>query len=109
MKFNLPDDFDEETGDKYQYSESVRQTLLRRVDAAGSELEKADLTAVEEAVLAQMQTGDMYGDTYTYLSSMASDSEGRLCLLYNQSVLVLLSAEGKLLSCTALDGWWRGS
>ena len=107
VKFNLPEDFDEETGDKYQYSESVRQTLLRRVDAAGSELEKADLTAVEEAVLAQMQTGDMYGDTYTYLSSMVSDAEGRLCLLYNQSVLVLLSAEGKLLSCTALDGWWE--
>lgn len=107
VRFNLPDDFDEETGDRYQYSESVRQTLLRRVDAAGSELEKADLTAVEEAVLAQMQTGDMYGDTYTYLSSMVSDAEGRLCLLYNQSVLVLLSAEGKLLSCTALDGWWE--
>ena len=40
VRFNLPEDFDEETGDRYQYAESVRQTLLRRVDAAGSELRR---------------------------------------------------------------------
>lgn len=106
-KFNLPEGFDETTQDRYQYAEEYTHNSLRHLDAEGAELGTIDLNEVEQAVQAASQSGgDMYGST-SYMSGMAADSEGNLCLLYGQSTVALLSAEGELLWCNMPGGWWE--
>ena len=45
--FNLPEGFNEETDDRYQYAESFTTSTLRHLDATGAELSSIDLTAAQ--------------------------------------------------------------
>lgn len=60
--FNLPEGFNEETDDRYQYAESFTTSTLRHLDATGAELSSIDLTAAQEAAQANSDaSSDMYG------------------------------------------------
>ena len=73
--FNLPEGFNEETDDRYQYAESFTTSTLRHLDATGAELSSIDLTAAQEAAQANSDaSSDMYGGSI-YLSSFGSDAE----------------------------------
>lgn len=47
----------------------------------------------------------MYGGSI-YLSSFGSDAEGNIGLLYNQSIVVMLSGTGEVLYSGYQEGWW---
>ena len=104
--FNLPEGFNEETDDRYQYAESFTTSTLRHLDATGAELSSIDLTAAQEAAQANSDaSSDMYGGSI-YLSSFGSDAEGNIGLLYNQSIVVMLSGTGEVLYSGYQEGWW---
>lgn len=104
--FNLPEGFNEETDDRYQYAESFTTSTLRHLDATGAELSSIDLTAAQEAAQANSDaSSDMYGGSI-YLSSFGSDAEGNIGLLYNQSIVVMLSSTGEVLYSGYQEGWW---
>ena len=105
-RFNLPEGFNEETDDRYQYAEEFNSASLRLLDATGAEVSAVDLTAAQEAAEANSQaTADMYGGSM-YLSSSGSDAEGNIGLLYNQSIVVMLSSTGEVLYSGYQEGWW---
>ena len=105
-RFNLPEGFNEETGDRYQYAEEYSSAALRHLDSTGAEVSSIDLSAAQAAAEANSQaTADMYGGS-VYLSSSGSDAEGNIGLLYNQSILVMLSNTGEVLYSGYQDGWW---
>ena len=104
--FNLPEGFNEETDDRYQYAESFTTSTLRHLDATGAELSSIDLTAAQEAAEANSDaSSDMYGGSI-YLNSFGSDAEGNIGLLYNQSIVVMLSGTGEVLYSGYQEGWW---
>ena len=105
-RFNLPEGFNEETDDRYQYAEEYSSAALRHLDATGAEVSSVDLSAAQAAAEANSQaTADMYGGSI-YLSSSGSDAEGNIGLLYNQSILVMLSSTGEVLYSGYQEGWW---
>ncbi len=105
-RFNLPEGFNEETDDRYQYAEEYSSAALRHLDATGAEVSSIDLSVAQAAAEANSQaTADMYGGSM-YLSSSGSDAEGNIGLLYNQSILVMLSNTGEVLYSGYQEGWW---
>ena len=76
--FDLPEDFDPETDDKWNYmSDYQDQTYLRHLDADGSELENIDLTALAEKL------------EISYFGNYLFDRDGNLWVLSDNKLLCL--------------------
>ena len=103
--FDLPEDFDPETDDKWNYmSDYQDQTYLRHLDADGSELENIDLTALAEKL------------EISYFGNYLFDRDGNLWVLSDNKLLCLdgewnerfrLEAEENPEDGSSYSGWER--
>lgn len=102
--YNLPEDFDEETDDKWNYmSESTTVESLRQIDAAGNEIQRIDTTELEEKLNPSEDGGD--GDSamafsYSYNSNLVFDAAGNGYMVAGGKLWVL---DGELNPLFSLD------
>lgn len=79
-QYDLPEDFNEETDDKWAYQTDYTETLVRRqLDSTGQELDRVDIssTALQEKLGVE------------YLGSTAFDQAGNMYVAQEKKVLVL--------------------
>lgn len=72
--FDLPEDFDPENDDKWNYmTEQVDKTYMRQLDSDGAELDKRDISSLQETL----------GEN-TYINTTLLAPDGNMYLLTNQ-------------------------
>lgn len=94
--FDLPEDFDEETGDKWEYyTGGDDKYILRKLDGTGAEAVSIDLSEA-------LATDDE--NSYVYVYNMEIDSEGNVYLVLDQRIVVLDGEGNKIFEVTT-DNW----
>jgi len=100
--FDLPEDFNEETDDKWQYQNYQETTIRRQLDSTGGELARMDLGSLSERLEVDYINNMAFdADGNTYVSS-----DGKISVLDSQlNVLFTLEEENLWGSLTQLgDG-----
>lgn len=94
--YDLPEDFDPETDEKWNYyREAPGSCLLRRLSDTGAEEYSVDL----QALYNDYRANDGYeGESYFWAYSFLIDDEER-AYIYAMGYLMIVSPDGKLLSC----------
>lgn len=103
-KFNLPEGFSGTEEEKYEYAEYVTESSLSILDGTGARTGEIDLTAAGEAAKAALEA---QGESYyaESVGNIAPGPDGSILLVYGQRVLVVVDAQGQVLSCEAQEGW----
>ena len=97
-EYDLPEDFDEETGSKWQYRTSRESQLMRKLDSTGQELDRVDISGVREAL-----------SGWNYINYVIRDGEGGFFVSgYGENgsnQVAVLDKDGSLLFTLDNSGW----
>lgn len=91
--YELPEDFDPETENEWDYQTDMSTSYLLHISADGTMLANIDLSAASEAAAAEQEDSDGY---YSNISSFLVDGQGNLYASDYQTIYVL-DAQGTLL------------
>ena len=82
--FDLPEGFNEETDDKWQYQTSTRVELMRQLDATGKELQMVDTSGLQEKLSDWKQVDSnivMDADGCSYVSGLSGTDQWAIAVL----------------------------
>ncbi len=103
--FNLPEGFDETTGDKWQYYVSdERQSFIRKLSNTGAELGSIDLSQFVETPEA---TEEKYQGSF-YINGMVADKAGNVYISDGNNTVYVLGPDASFLFKVTVDGWLSG-
>lgn len=95
--FDLPEGFDESTGNRWDYYVKDDNTYYaRKLSDTGAELSSTCLTDFVDLP---------EGQSYFYINNIAIDSKGNLYFSDDSSNVYVISSEGSLLFKLSADGW----
>ncbi|PKM74070.1 MAG: hypothetical protein CVU91_03230 [Firmicutes bacterium HGW-Firmicutes-16] len=100
--YNLPEGFDEKTGDKWQYyAGEDRQSFIRKLSNTGAELGSVDLSQYVET---PEDTEEKYRGSF-YINGMVADKAGNVYISDGSSTVYVLGPDASFLFKITVDGW----
>lgn len=89
--FRLPEGFNEETDDKWQYQSDIQETVIRRqLDAAGKELKRVDISGLAQ----KLDVDTVYSTAFDRDGNIYAVTEKKIFAL-DPGLQVLFTVEGK--------------
>lgn len=89
--FQLPEDFNEETDDKWQYQSEIQETTVRRqLDSAGKELKRVDISGLAQ----KLNVDSVYSTAYDREGNIYAVTEKQIFAL-SPELQVLFTVEGE--------------
>ncbi|MCL2821348.1 MAG: extracellular solute-binding protein [Oscillospiraceae bacterium] len=94
FRFDLPDDFDGEEWEKWEYAEHLGEIMgIRKLDGTGAEILTLDISALSAGV------------EWFYISAFNIDGQGNLYLGTNDGDIYVLNGEGQQQFKVNVDNW----
>lgn len=96
--FDLPDGFDESQGNKYDYYvDDETHIFVRKLDKTGKEMSSVDLYETLKS--------ENDGDSHIYISDMAIDKDGNVCVNAGDKGVFLFTKDGEYKDKISTDSW----
>ncbi len=96
-QYDLPEDFDGESGDKWEYQTGYEETMIRRqLDSSGKELSR---TEISSTVLQEKLDVE-------YVNNIAFDAAGNLFVTMDNKIAVLDKDLNKLFELETMENMW---
>lgn len=93
--FNLPEGFDESSGDMYQYYDHDEQSYkIKKLSATGAEVKSIDASSLNDG-----------SQDYYYINGIAADEAGNLILADSNNNISFFSADGSSLGSLKWEGY----